>query len=92
MKAIADVLGDDEIDALLAVLQGAAVPANDQDRARLQAARAAAGAARVAAMKPIFLTEKNKQRRPSAAGPCSKPRRNFAARLTPRKLISSPLG
>ena len=63
-EALADALGDDDIDALLGVLQGMTVTASDQKlRGHLQAARAATGAARVAAMKPIFLTGENQQRK-----------------------------
>ncbi len=63
-EALANVLGNEAIDALLSALQGTAVSANDQKLlARLQAARAATGAARVAALKPVFLTEESKQRK-----------------------------
>ena len=63
-EALADALGNDDIDALLDVLQGMTLTASDQKlRGHLQAARAATGAARVAAMKPIFLTGENQQRK-----------------------------
>jgi ATP-dependent helicase/nuclease subunit A len=62
--ALAGVLGDEEIDALLGVLQAGPISASDQKlQKRLQAARIATGAARVAAVKPIFITGENKPRR-----------------------------
>ena len=64
-EQLADVLADSDIDALLAALEGnGAESRTDQElRDGLRAARAAAGAARVAALKPIFLTDKNTPRR-----------------------------
>ncbi|HKA64756.1 MAG TPA: double-strand break repair helicase AddA [Methyloceanibacter sp.] len=64
-ERLADVLADSDIDTLLAALEGnGAESRTDQElRDGLQAARAATGAARVAALKPIFLTDKNTPRR-----------------------------
>ena len=64
-EQLADVLADSDIDALIAALEGnGAESRTDQElRDGLRAARAAAGAARVAALKPIFLTDKNTPRR-----------------------------
>src|SRR5262249_61986852 len=64
-ERLADVLADSDIDTLLAALEGnGAESRTDQElRDGLRAARAATGAARVAALKPIFLTDKNTPRR-----------------------------
>ena len=64
-EQLADVLADSDIDALIAALEGnGAESRTDQElRDGLRAARSAAGAARVAALKPIFLTDKNTPRR-----------------------------
>ncbi|HEY5732405.1 MAG TPA: UvrD-helicase domain-containing protein, partial [Methyloceanibacter sp.] len=75
----ADVLADSDIDALLAALEGnGAESRTDQElRDGLRAARAAAGAARIAALKPIFLTDKNTPRR----SVCSKDFRQAESQL-----------
>ena len=64
-EQLADVLAGSDIDALIAALEGnGAESRTDQElRDGLRAARAAAGAARVAALRPIFLTDKNTPRR-----------------------------
>jgi ATP-dependent helicase/nuclease subunit A len=64
-QQLADVLADSDIDALLAALEGnGAESRTDQElRDGLQAARAATGPARVAALRQIFLTAQNTPRR-----------------------------
>jgi len=76
---LADVLADSDIDALLAALEGnGAESRTDQElRDGLRAARAATGSARVAALRPIFLTDKNTPRR----SVCSKALRQAEPRL-----------
>ena len=76
---LADVLADSDIDALLAALEvnGAESRTDQELRDGLQAARAASGAARVAALRPIFLTDKNTPRR----SVCSKTLRQAEPRL-----------
>ncbi len=78
-EQLADVLADSDIDALLAALEGnGAESRTDQElRDGLRAARAAAGAARIAALKPIFLTDKNTPRR----SVCSKDFRQAESQL-----------
>jgi ATP-dependent helicase/nuclease subunit A len=62
---LADVLADSAIDALLAALEvnGAESHTDQELRESLRAARSASGPARVASLKPIFLTEKNTPRK-----------------------------
>ncbi|HSA66159.1 MAG TPA: UvrD-helicase domain-containing protein, partial [Methyloceanibacter sp.] len=76
---LADVLADSDIDALLAALEGnGAESRTDQElRDGLRAARSASGAARVAALRPIFLTTQNEQRKTV----CSKGLRQAEPRL-----------
>jgi ATP-dependent helicase/nuclease subunit A len=64
-EQLADVLADSDIDALIAALEGnGAESRTDQElRDGLRAARTATGEARVAALRPIFLTDKNTPRR-----------------------------
>ena len=64
-EQLADVLAGSDIEALIAALEGnGAESRTDQElRDGLRAARAAAGAARAAALRPIFLTDKNTPRR-----------------------------
>jgi ATP-dependent helicase/nuclease subunit A len=64
-EQLADVLANSDIDALLAALEvnGAESRTDQELRDGLQAARAASGAARVAALKPLFLTTQNTPRR-----------------------------
>ena len=64
-EQLADVLADSDIDALLAALadNGAESRADQELRDGLRAARSAVDAARVAALKPIFLTTQNEQRK-----------------------------
>ena len=76
---LADVLADSAIDALLAALEvnGAESRTDQELRDGLQAARAASGGARVAALRPIFLTDKHTPRR----SVCSKTLRQAEPRL-----------
>ena len=76
---LADVLANSDIDALLAALEvnGAESRTDQELRDGLQAARAASGAARVAALRPIFLTDKHTPRR----SVCSKTLRQAEPRL-----------
>ena len=62
---LANVLDDGDIDAMLAALDGnGAESRTDQElKDDLRAARSASGVARVAALKPIFLTTQNEQRK-----------------------------
>jgi ATP-dependent helicase/nuclease subunit A len=78
-EQLADVLADSDIDALLAALadNGAESRTDQELREGLRAARSAAGAARVAALKPIFLTIQNEQRK----AVCSKGLRQAAPEL-----------
>ncbi len=64
-EQLADVLADSAIDALHAALEvnGAESRTDQELRDGLRAARAASGAARVAALRPIFLTTQNTPRR-----------------------------
>ena len=64
-EQLADVLADSDIDALHAALEvnGAESRTDQELRDGLRAARAASGAARVAALRPIFLTTQNTPRR-----------------------------
>ena len=76
---LADVLANSDIDALLAALEvnGAEFRTDQELRDGLQAARAASGGARVAALRPIFLTDKHTPRR----SVCSKTLRQAEPRL-----------
>ena len=76
---LADVLANSDIDALLAALEvnGAESRTDQELRDGLQAARAASGGARVAALRPIFLTDKHTPRR----SVCSKTLRQAEPRL-----------
>jgi ATP-dependent helicase/nuclease subunit A len=64
-EQLADVLADSEIDALLTALEGNGEESSKDQGLRdgLRAARSATAAARVAALKPIFLTTQNERRK-----------------------------
>ena len=76
---LADVLADSDVEALLAALEvnGEESRTDQELRDGLQATRAASGAVRVAALRPIFLTDKNTPRR----SVCSKTLRQAEPRL-----------
>ncbi|MGC2409250.1 MAG: double-strand break repair helicase AddA [Methyloceanibacter sp.] len=67
-EALAGVLGDDAIDALLDALQFHAAGGDRKLKAGLQAARAKIGVPRAAALTPVFLTEKREPRQRLCSG------------------------